>query len=69
MKTDRIITSNDNEKETCALIDVAITGDRNAIKKETKKVLKYKDFTTKTQRSWIVATKVTPVIKGTNGTI
>ena len=26
------------------LIDVAISGDRNVIKKEAKKILKYKDF-------------------------
>jgi hypothetical protein len=33
-----------NEKETCMLIDVAISGDRNVIRKEAEKVLKYKDF-------------------------
>ena len=27
----------DNEKRTCMLIDVAISGDRNVIKKETEK--------------------------------
>jgi len=27
------------------LIDVAISGDRNVIKKETEKILKYKDLT------------------------
>jgi hypothetical protein len=27
----------DNEKGTCLLMDVAITGDRNAIKKEAEK--------------------------------
>jgi hypothetical protein len=27
------------------LIDVAISGDRNVIKKEAKKILKYKDLT------------------------
>jgi hypothetical protein len=41
VQTDRTILNNktdiiirDNEKETCMLIDVAISGDRNAIKKE-----------------------------------
>ena len=35
----------DNEAETCMLIDVAILGDRNVIKKEAEKILKYKDLT------------------------
>ena len=35
----------DNEKGTCMLIDVAISGERNVIKKEADKVLKYKDLT------------------------
>jgi hypothetical protein len=34
----------DKWKETCALIDVAILGDRNVIKKETEKFLKHKDI-------------------------
>jgi hypothetical protein len=32
----------DNNQGTCMLIDIAITGDRNVIKKEAKKILKYK---------------------------
>jgi hypothetical protein len=35
----------DNEKGTCVLIDVAISGDRNVINKEAEKILKYKDIT------------------------
>jgi hypothetical protein len=35
----------DNENRTCMLIDVAIPGDRNVIKKEAEKILKYKDLT------------------------
>ena len=31
---------------TCMLIDVAISGDRNVIKKEAEKVLKYSDIET-----------------------
>jgi hypothetical protein len=34
----------DNENGACMLIDVAISGDRNVIKKEAEKVLKYKDL-------------------------
>ena len=51
------------------LIDVAISGDRNVIKKEAEKILKYKDLTIKIQRMWNVKTKVIPVITGANGTI
>jgi len=51
------------------LIDVAILGDRNVIKKEAEKILKYKDLTTETQCMWNVRTKVRPVIIGATGTI
>ena len=47
------------------LIDVAISGDRNVIKKEADKVLKHKDLTIEIQRMW----EVIPVIIGTTGTI
>jgi hypothetical protein len=32
------------KKITCMLIDVAISGDRNFLKKEAEKILKYGDF-------------------------
>jgi len=45
VQTDRTYSSNkpdiiirDNEKGTCMLIDAAISGDRNVIKKEAKKI-------------------------------
>jgi archaellin len=50
------------------LINVAISEDRNVIKKEAVKILKYKDLTTEIQRMWNVKTKVIPVI-GATGTI
>jgi len=57
VQTDRAIPNNkpdiiirDNEKGTCMLIDVAISGDRNVIKKEDEKILKYKDLTIEIQR-------------------
>jgi hypothetical protein len=34
------------------LIDVAISGDRNVIKKEAAKILKYGDLTIEIQRMW-----------------
>ena len=39
------------------LIDVAISGDRNVIKKEAEKILKYKDLTIEIQRMWNVKNK------------
>jgi hypothetical protein len=51
------------------LIDVAISVDRNVIKKEADKILKYKDLTIEKQRMLIVKTKVIPVIIGATGTI
>jgi hypothetical protein len=76
VQTDRTIPNNkpdiiicDNEKRTCMLIDVAVSGDRNVIKKEAEKILNYKDRTIKIQRMWNVKTKVIPVIIGATGTI
>jgi hypothetical protein len=61
VQTDRTIPNNkpdikirDNEKRTCMLIDVAISGDRNVIKKDAEKILKYKDLTIQIQRMWNV---------------
>jgi len=57
VQTDRTVPSNkpdiiirNNEKGTCMLIDVAISGDRNVIKKATEKILKYEDLTIEIQR-------------------
>jgi len=76
VQTDRTIPNNKqhiiicvNEKGTCMLIDVAILGDRNVIKKEAKKILKYEDLTIEIQRMWNVRTKVITVIIGTTGTV
>ena len=51
------------------LIDVAISGERNVIKKEAEKILKYKDLTIEIQRMWNVKTSLIPVIIGATGTI
>jgi hypothetical protein len=51
------------------LIDVAIWGDRNVIKKEAEKILKYKALTIEIQRKWKVKTSVIPVIIRATGTI
>jgi hypothetical protein len=51
------------------LINVAISGGRNVIKKEAEKILKYKDLTIDKQRMWNVKARVIPVIIGVTGTI
>jgi len=51
------------------LIVVAISGDRNVIKKEADRILKYRDLTREVQRMWNVITKVIPVTIGATGTI
>jgi hypothetical protein len=50
------------------LIDVAISGDRNVIKKESEKILTYKDLTIEIQSMWKVKTRVIPVIIRATGT-
>jgi hypothetical protein len=76
VKTDRTIPDNkldviigDNEKGTCMLIDVAISGDRNVIKKEAEKIVRYKDLAIEIQRMWNVEPTVIPVIAGETGSI
>ena len=76
MRTDRTIANNkpdiiirDDTQGTCVPIDVAIPGDRNVIKKEAVKILKYEDLIIEIQRMWNVKTKVIPVITGATGII
>ena len=54
---------------TCMLIDFAISGDGNVMKKEAENILKYKDLTTEIQRMGNVKSQVIPVIIGATGTI
>jgi len=76
IQTDRTIPNNKpdiiisgNEKGTCMLIEVAISGDGNVIKKEVDKILRYKDLTIETHTMWNAKTKVIAVIIGATGTI
>jgi hypothetical protein len=54
---------------TCMLIDVAISGDRNVIKKEAEKILKYKDLNNRNTTHVECKNKVIPAITGATGTI
>ena len=76
VQTDRTIHNNkpdigicENVKGTRMLIHVEILGDRNVMKKEAEKILKYKDLTIEIQRMWNVKTNVIPAIIGATGTI
>ena len=76
MRTDRTVANNkpdikisDDKEGTCVLIDVAISGDRNAIKKGAEKILNYKDLAFEIQRMWNAKAKLIPVITGAIGTI
>ena len=76
MQTDRTIPNNkpditihDHEKGKCVSTDVAISGDRNVIKKEAKKIISIKTLTTEIHHMWNIKTKVIPVIIGANETI
>ena len=75
-RTDRTIPNNkldiiirDKGKGTCLLIPTAISGDGNAMRKETEKILKYEELIIEIQLMWSVKTKVIPVIAGATGTI
>jgi hypothetical protein len=55
--TDRTVPNNkrgiiirDNKKGTRMLIDAAISGDRNVIKKDAKNILKYEELAKEIQR-------------------
>jgi hypothetical protein len=69
--TDRIVSNNktdivirDNKQGKCMSIDVAIPVNRNVIKKEAEKNLKYKDLKIEIQCMWNVKAKVLPIITG-----
>ena len=57
------------ERLIIIIINFAISGDRNVIKKEVDKILKCKDLTIEIQRVWNVKTKVIAVKIGATGAI
>jgi len=75
VRTDRSVPNNrphiimrDNERRIYMLLDVAISGGRNVIKKESE-ILKYVDLKTAIQRMWIVKAKTIPITIGATGTV
>jgi hypothetical protein len=69
VQTNRTVVSNkldivirDDKKGTCVLIDAAISGDRNLIKREAEEVLKYKDLAKKKTTYVECKKKVIPLI-------
>jgi len=76
LRTSRTIPNNKpdiivcyNKQGTCILIDFAIPGDRNVIKKDAEKIFKYKYIIIEIQRIWNAKAKLIPVITGVTGTI
>jgi hypothetical protein len=57
-KNKPVITIRENEEGTRMLVDTAISGERNVIKKEAEKVLKYEDLAIEVQRMCKVKTNV-----------
>jgi len=63
-----IIIKNKKEK-TCTLIDVAIPADRNVVRMEAEKNLKYKSLCIEIQRMWNLKCTIVPVITGATGLV
>jgi hypothetical protein len=61
-----IIIKNKKEK-TCTMIDVAIPADRNVVRREAAKELKYKSLGIEIQRMWKLKRTIIPVIVGATG--
>jgi hypothetical protein len=61
--------NNNNKEKTCTLIDVAIPADRNVVRKETEKKLKYKSLCVEIRRMWNLKCTIVPVIAGATGIV
>ena len=51
------------------IIDVAIPADRNVVKKEAEKKLKYKSLCVEIKRMWNLKCRILPVITGATGIV
>jgi hypothetical protein len=63
-----IIIKNTIEK-TCTLIDVATLADRNVVRKEAEKKLKYKRLSLEIHRMWNLKSTIIPLIVGATGIV
>jgi hypothetical protein len=63
-----IIIKNKKEK-TCTMIDVVIPADKNVVKKEAEKRLKYKSLFIEIQRMWNLKCTIVQVIFGATGIV
>jgi hypothetical protein len=61
--------NNNNNNKTCTLIDVAIPADRNVVRKEAEKKLKYNGLCIEMQRMWNLKCTIVPVIIGATGIV
>jgi hypothetical protein len=61
-KNKPVIIIRDNEKRTCVLIEVAVAGDGNVMKKGAENILKYKSVTIAIQNTRSEKTTVITVI-------
>jgi hypothetical protein len=52
------------KQHVCMLTDISISGERNVVKKEDERILKYKYLIIEIQLMWNVKAKVIPVIRG-----
>ena len=59
----------DKKEKTCTLIYVAIPADRNVVRKEAEKKLKYKSLCIEMQRMWNLKCKIVPVITEATGIV
>ena len=62
-------STRDKEKKINMYINVAISGDRNVIKRESQKILQHKHLTEEIQRWWNLKTNLIPAITVATGTI
>ena len=57
------------EKRHCQIVDVAIPGDRNIVKKQAEKLTNYADLKIEISKMWDCSTVVIPIVIGALGSI
>ena len=76
IQTDRTVQHNHpdivvfcKEKRHCQIVDVAIPGDRNIVKKQAEKLTNYADLKIEISKMWDCSTVVIPIVIGALGSI